>query len=102
MYLIHTLYIHTYMHMTYITYRHIQALGLEVIVGKMDSSPDLASKQYCGVLVQYPDTNGKAHTYSHTHTYILTCIHIYIHTYIRTHIRTHIRTYIIITGCEKD
>lgn len=41
-----------------------EALGLEVVVGKIDNIPDLASKQYCGVLVQYPDTNGHIKDYS--------------------------------------
>ena len=100
MYLIHTLYIHTYMHMTYITYIHIQALGLEVIVGKMDSSPDLASKQF--LYSTLTPTVRPIHTHIHIHTYSHAYIYTYIHTYIRTHIRTHIRTYIIITGCEKD
>ena len=31
---------------------------MEVIVGQADSIPDLDKKQYCGVLVQYPDVDG--------------------------------------------
>jgi glycine dehydrogenase len=34
------------------------ALGLKVIVGSVKDL-DLSAKDYCGILVQYPDTYGK-------------------------------------------
>jgi glycine cleavage system pyridoxal-binding protein P len=37
-----------------------EALGLEVVVGDVSSIPDLTSKAYCGVAVQYPGTEGRA------------------------------------------
>ena len=32
--------------------------GVEIVVGSVDKDLDLASGEYCGVLVQYPDTYG--------------------------------------------
>lgn len=31
-------------------------MGIEVVVGSVDEELDTASKEYCGVLIQYPDT----------------------------------------------
>ncbi len=36
-----------------------EALGMDVTVGDVDRALDLSSNDFCGVMVQYPDTNGK-------------------------------------------
>eukprot|EP01033_Poteriospumella_lacustris_P013532 gene13531-9684_t len=56
------------------------ALGLEVIVGAVDRDLDLSGKDFCGVMVQYPDTYGgvkdwsefNAHAHAHE-TMVVAC-----------------------------
>lgn len=56
------------------------ALGLEVIVGSVDRDLNLTGKDYCGVMVQYPDTYGgvkdwtEFNNHAHAHeTMVVAC-----------------------------
>lgn len=41
-----------------------EALGMTIVVGSVEKDLDLSGKEYCGVMVQYPDTYGGVHDWS--------------------------------------